>query len=242
MKKIVLLLVLVMNSTVHVSYADAVENWKLVKNADGIQIYTMPLEGSDVDAFRGVVVVDASLTSVLAVINDVPSQPRWMASCAEARVLRRINGNRAIVYRVTKAPWPVSDRDMVIISTVTVAPGGRTAVVTFAITEDHKVPLRPGTVRMKEMEGKWILERLADDKTRVILQVRSNPGGSIPSSVANMASRSIPFKTLQGLRRTVKEPKYMNSFYRSAPPTPRLPATGSGFVCILNDPMRGIIA
>ncbi|HDP79467.1 MAG TPA: hypothetical protein ENN21_01345 [Spirochaetes bacterium] len=202
------LLIILAASVVLNSHSPAAASWKPVSSADGIQVYTQPVEGSDMDAFRGVAVVDAPIESVAAVINDIPAQPRWMASCTEARVIKELGENAVLIYRVTKAPWPVSDRDMVIVSTAVIEPGGRRIVANFAATDNHGVPPRNGVVRIRKMRGQWILEKLSPDRTRVSLTVHSDPGGSLPPSVANRASRDIPLKTLRGLRRIVREPKY----------------------------------
>ena len=41
------------------------------------------------------------------------SYPRWMHNCIEARLVKKMSASERMTYSATKAPWPVSTRDMV---------------------------------------------------------------------------------------------------------------------------------
>ena len=185
-------------------------NWKLVINKNGIKVYTRPVVGSDLDEFKGITVVNASIDVIGEVLKDVPAQPEWMGDCIVARVVKRLAGDDVIVYNVTNAPWPVSDRDVIVKSkTVLEYKSGRVIIYMKAV-KIPLVPIRKDRIRMTELTGNWILHYISRNKTSVLYQVRTNPAGSIPAVIANLTSKNIPFKTLTGMKKIVKKKKYID--------------------------------
>ena len=49
-----------------------------------------------------------------AVIADVPRQTEWMYDCDESRLIRADGPDVVLLYNRTSAPWPASDRDVVL--------------------------------------------------------------------------------------------------------------------------------
>ena len=186
----------------------AASDWKLAIQKDGIDVSTRPVKGSDFDEFMGSADIDASIDVVSAVLKDIPVATQWMADCKENREIRKIDERTSVQFNVTKAPWPVSDRESLCI--VTEKKDEKTGKITFEFheTNDPSVPVGKGNVRMPEISGQWVLTPINRDHTKVIYTVKSNPGGSLPKSLANMKSKDIPFNTLMGLKMMVKKDKY----------------------------------
>ncbi len=188
----------------------AQSQWQEVKNSNGIRVYTRPAEGSPLDEFKGITIVDAPLEVIVEVIRDVDAQPEWMADCIEARVVKKFNDNDYLVYSMNRAPWPVSNRDVVVRSKGTADLDKGTVSIIFSALKDSSVPIRAGVVRMTDLLGQWHLKKIAHSKTEVVFIIRANPAGNIPASIANMTSREIPYRTLQNLKMMVKKEKYIN--------------------------------
>ncbi len=188
----------------------AQSQWREVKNSNGVKVLTRPAEGSPLDEFKGITIVDAPLEVIVEVIRDVDAQPEWMADCIEAKVVKKFNDNDYMVYSMNRAPWPVSNRDVVVRSKGNADMGKGTVSIIFTAMKDSSVPLRPGVVRMTDLLGQWHLKKIAPSKTEVVFIIRANPAGNIPASIANMTSREIPYRTLQNLKKMVKKEKYIN--------------------------------
>jgi hypothetical protein len=186
----------------------AANDWKLAVQKNGIDVSIRPVKGSDFNEFMGSADIDASIDVVYAVIKDVPAATQWMADCKENREIRKIDEYTSVQFNVTKAPWPVSDRESLCI--VTEKKDEKTGKITFEFheTNDPPVPIGKGNVRMPEISGQWVLIPINRDHTKVIYTVKSNPGGSLPKSLANMKSKDIPYNTLMGLKIMVKKDKY----------------------------------
>ncbi len=186
----------------------AQEEWRMVKNSDGIRVFTRPLADSSLDEFKGVAMINASLEVVAELIRDVNAQPEWMADCIEARVVKKYSDEDMLVYNVTRAPWPVSNRDVVVRSRGRVDPKSGKVSITFKAVDEPSVPKKSGHVRITDLLGQWHLKKEGDDKTSVVYIIRANPGGSIPASIANMTSKNIPHRTLLNMKKMVQKEKY----------------------------------
>src|SRR3546814_5649098 len=62
---------------------------------------------------RGTARIDAPLSAVAAVIDDVPAITKLNDVVAKAEVTQRQSATRYRVYAAMKMPWPVSNRDIV---------------------------------------------------------------------------------------------------------------------------------
>jgi hypothetical protein len=186
----------------------AASDWKLAIQKDGIDVSIRPVKGSDFDEFMGTADIDASIDVVYAVLKDIPAATQWMADCKENREIRKIDEHTSVQFNITKAPWPVSDRETLCI--VTEKKDEKTGKITFEFheTNDPSVPVGKGNVRMPEISGQWVLTPIDRNYTKVVYTVKSNPGGSLPKSLANMKSKDIPYNTLMGLKMMVKKDKY----------------------------------
>jgi hypothetical protein len=209
MRKICLLLLLVaMSSAVY-----AGNDWKLKKDKNGIKIYLRKVPGSPLKEFMGVVYFkNTRLSSLVAVLDDTSSYPRWMHKCIEARLLKQVSLYNRLSYTVTDAPWPVSDRDLVAYSEITQDAKTGAVIIRISARPDY-LPANKKRVRVPRMKGSWTFVPAGQGTIKVVYRMHSDPGGSLPAGLANMAVVDLPFRTLTELRKIVKEGKYANARY-----------------------------
>jgi len=62
------------------------------------------------------------------------------------------------------------------------------------------IPEEQGFVRVAQVEGFWKFLPLGADRTQVTYQVHTEPGGSVPSWLANKFVVDAPFNTLKALK------------------------------------------
>lgn len=208
-KQLTLLLVLCAGAVVARALA-AEPAWEQVDDKDGIRVYTRPIPGVDFNEFKGVTVIHARIEVLGMVLRDIPQYPDWFADCKEAQVVERFDDNNVVLHFVQDAPWPVSDRDVVLkVNTDVDYTKGR-AVIKMASVDDPRVKPKPDRVRMRSMTGSFVLEYLAREKTRVTYVIRADPSGTLPGALANTASRAYPYETLRGMRRMARRQKYVD--------------------------------
>lgn len=191
----------------------AEEAWQLKKEKNGIQVFVRKVPGSELKEFRGVTYLKGvTLSSLLATLDITEGYTRWLHNCGEARLLKKVSQHERYNYMVTKAPWPVSDRDSVMHSVVSQNPKDLTVTVRMQSVADFMPPVK-GRVRIPKLAGLWIYKPLDNGSVMVVYQLHSEPGGKLPASLANTAVVDLPYFTLMNLTKIIQEPQYRDAKY-----------------------------
>ncbi len=187
--------------------------WKLKKKDAGIEVYVRDVPGSKLQEFKGVMVLqNTRLSSFLAVFDDTTTYTSWMYEVIDAKLLKRVNLFERFTYTVTRAPWPVWNRDMVSYSVI--SQDQKTCTVTIRLTgKADYIPPVPNMIRVPKMNGLWTFQPMDTGDVMVTYQMHSEAGGDLPPGLANMAVVSLPYNTLLKLRDFLKQEKYANAVY-----------------------------
>lgn len=202
------------------SSARADDGWRLVHREDGIEIHRRQVQGTRHLEFRGRGVIDAPLPRLLGVLRDDARRSEWTERCVDARIIEQMGPRRVISYNRTAAPWPVADRDVVLLAETTADVAARVVRVSFQSVEDPRMPPQRGVVRMPLLRGHWIFApQRGGAATYVEYQILADTGGALPVWMANLASKTLPLKTIQGMRRQAQRRQYpeFEAFLRQQP-------------------------
>ncbi|EQA46958.1 polyketide cyclase/dehydrase [Leptospira broomii serovar Hurstbridge str. 5399] len=183
--------------------------WDLAKEKNGVTVHTRNVEGSELKEFRGKTKVKASLNSVLALLDDNPSYTTWLKDCKKSEAIKILNPKERYIYILNGVPWPLDDRDFIVHSTFSLDKATGAVTYTLRPAANSIVPEKKGIVRGK-IKGYWKFVPKGDE-VEVTYQVHSEPGGSIPSSIANFVVVDIPYETLRKMKDKLEEPKYKNA-------------------------------
>ena len=66
--------------------------------------------------------------------------------------------------------------------------------------------LNPDYIRLKNYQGDWSFQALANNKVKITTSGYADPEGSIPLSVANMFVQQQPYQMLQKMNLELKKP------------------------------------
>lgn len=184
--------------------------WKKVKDSESIAIFTRPVKGSALNEFKAITILNTRIEVVGEILRDINSYTQWVADVIESKILSKANSENMTIYLLQKVPWPVDNREMILkVTTNTNFKIGR-SFIQFVAIEYPAQEVKKSTVRITDMNGSYLLEYLDREHTRVTYTVRSNPGGSLPASLANMAAEDLPFRTMKGIKKMILLPKYTN--------------------------------
>ncbi|MDH1441058.1 START domain-containing protein [Pseudomonas sp. GD03721] len=175
--------------------------WRLEREEEGVRVYLADVPGSKYKAYRGVVTINGDLAAVKAAQEDVEGSCTWVFSCQQQRLLAT-RDDVSELYTRFAMPWPVKARDSVIqVTTRTDADGSVTRLLKAL---PDRLPEERDFVRVQRVDGQWQLKPLADGKVEVAYEAHTEPGGSVPSWLANSFVVDAPLQTLQGLRAKVE--------------------------------------
>lgn len=185
--------------------------WRLARAEQGIDVSIRPVAGSPIAESRAIMKLEGvTLSTVVALIADVPHQHEWIASMDESRVLEVVSPVEQINYTRSKAPWPVSDRDAVVRSKFSFDREKGIARVDTQAEPDY-IPPRDGVVRIRKVDSSWTITHLPDGELEVRYQVHSEPGGSLPAWLVNRIIYEQPYETLLNMRERVKLAQYRDA-------------------------------
>ena len=173
------------------------EEWKVAKNEDGIKVSLSEVPGSQYKAYQGVTTIKAPMAKVLGLQEDAVAACAWIHECKLQKLLKH-EGDQSWTYTQFNTPWPVTPRDSVLL--VTTVKGGDGSLTRSLKGVPTYVPEEKGFVRVAQVEGFWKMVPKGDNLTEVTYQVHTEPGGSVPSWLANKFVVDAPFNTLKALK------------------------------------------
>lgn len=183
--------------------ATAQADWKVKKDEDGIKVSLNEVAGSKYKAYQGTTLINAPLTKVRALQEDVAGACAWIHECKSQKLVDQ-KGDESWTYTQFNAPFPVTDRDSYIHVTTTV--GGDGSVTRKLQGVPTYKPEEKGYVRVAKVDGFWKLVPKGPNQTEVTYQVHTEPGGSVPSVLANKFVVDAPFNTLKALKALAEKP------------------------------------
>lgn len=186
--------------------------WELEEEEKDInlQIFTREVDGSNLKEFKGEMLVKTKLSTIAALLLDGQSAPKWMHQCEKFEVVEQIDALSAVVYFVNGAPWPVSDRDAVVMSVMSQDPETLVLKAEISVVDDL-LPEDDDYVRIPHMKGFWLFEPKAEGQVMVTYQVHANPGGSLPDWLANSVVVDTPYHTMSNMAEMLKKEKYQQA-------------------------------
>ncbi|AXA25140.1 START domain-containing protein [Pseudomonas putida] len=173
------------------------DNWRLTHQESGIDIYLGDVQGSPYQQFRGVVRIKASVRTLSDLQENLRVACKWLYACAQMRLLE-VDGDSTWVYLTTELPWPAQPRDMVLrVRTERLDDG---SLIRRLGADPDKVPEAPGFIRVRQLQGEWIMHPLAERDTEVTYRLQADPAGDVPGWLANRFVVDAPMVTLKTLR------------------------------------------
>lgn len=195
MKSILLLLAIPFMTPLFVQAQGS--DWQLAKDQDGVRVYLSEVPGSRYKSFRGVTLVKADVATLGHLQENLRVSCAWLYACAQMRLLKY--SDEAIwVYLDTKLPWPAAPRDLVLkVSTEQTPDGG---MIRHLQAAPDYIPPVQGRIRVPSLSGTWQMTPKGPKLTEVTYEMRGEPGGSVPSWLANQFVVDAPFESLRMLK------------------------------------------
>jgi len=171
----------------------AQQDCKLKKNQDSIKVYTCHTDTSRFKSIVAEFTLHATLDQLEQLMLDVPGYTRWQYNTIDAKPIKIISESEQIYRTVIEAPWPVTDRDMVVNIKVKYNQLNRGMMIT---TESKAGVLPPadGFVRIPSSRGTWVVQQKNKDHLQVRYTMQIDPGGEVPAWLVNWVCAQAPYQ------------------------------------------------
>lgn len=179
--------------------------WRFEGKERGITISRRERSSHSLSAFKGEGRVQANVLKALAVILDTREVERWAYGVSHARSVKRIDERSELVYLYSDTPWPVRDRDMVVLRTVNIIKPGEEFSVSLRC-DPSAAPTRNGIIRVRSCESSFRLRKLDANTTEIVYEMSLDPEGRLPQWASALVTRNAPVKTLLAIEERASRP------------------------------------
>lgn len=186
------------------------DDWVLKKEKDGIRVYMRSVAGTEIKEIRANFFLKSSLNSVMALLKDVPAYKEWIYRCKEVALLNQPNQNEIYYYQQTLAPWPVTNRDLIVHSHWKQDEASKIIYINGKCMPDY-IPEKDGVVRIRNFSNSWKLTPMQNGMVEIDYQISVDPAGLIPVWLVNLTVAEGPYQTCLNLIKTINNPKYKAS-------------------------------
>ncbi len=180
----------------------AEEDWKLQKNQDEIIVFTRGADDSNIRQARAIVNIKSDdLAAVTKYFLNFENHKKWLFKVESSRVLEKVSDSEYVIYYASEGLWPVAPRDVIL--RYSINSNEDQITITTEVDPDY-LSERQNYVRVWEARSEWIIRRNGSGTNDVEYFNHTNPGGSLPIWLANLAAAKIPFMSLKNLKETIE--------------------------------------
>lgn len=177
--------------------------WELEKDDEGIKVYTREVEGSGFRQYRVMAVMEGTIEGLTEIIRDVGNYPDVFSNVDNSYSLE-LSDSILIYYMISDAPWPVKDRDAIVRLDFLQGPESDFLEIKSQALPGYLEQKR-GYLRLKKIEGSWEVQVLDGGEMDVTLTMHTEPGGMVPSWLANRVIVDGPFEDFKRIKGLLKK-------------------------------------
>ena len=192
-------------------WLQAQSDCEIRKNEKGIQVYSCAVEDSNLKSIKAVFDLHAELDQLVSVLRDVSAYSSWQYRMINPKLIRS-DANTITYYGEISAPWPVSNRDMIVELKFNYDSALRTMEVK-ATGLPAALPAVKNVIRVPEFKAKWHVAETTSHELKIEYELLINIGGAIPIWIMNIAQAEGPYETFSNLKTHIHLKKYQNPAY-----------------------------
>ncbi|MBN8677294.1 MAG: START domain-containing protein [Chitinophagales bacterium] len=190
------------------SSIQAQDDWIFKNEKEGVKVYYR--KTSDVYELKLITSLKVPLSGLVLLLSEVDNYPKWGYKVMESKELNKVSDMETYYYSKLDFPWPLDDRDIIVRSKMEQDPATRRVTATSIAQPDY-LPANKGVVRMRTAKTTWTLIPGPGGWTYVEYYIYSDPGGSLPDWLVNMALEVGPRETIKNIRNFILQEKYQSA-------------------------------
>jgi len=172
---------------------DEVDDISIYQNKQGMIDGVIPLQAKGIIA--------ANVSQILLVLSESNRRQEWLPRWREGRMVQKLSNVSRIETNVTSMPWPFTDREF-------------TYQVNGEIDyQNHSLSLHMKSIDYPKQHndtvsgflhaGLFKIVKIDENRSEFTMMFFSNPNGSIPHWVVNIAQKRWPYIFINSLRKQV---------------------------------------
>ncbi len=179
--------------------------WEYKGEKEGIKIYHQKTPG-----FLHIklsTAVNAPLSGIAALFADVDHFTDWGYKMSESRMLRRVSNTEVLYYAKYDFPWPMDDRDIILLSKLEQDPITRKISIVNTPYPAY-LPDYEGVVRIKNTTTHWFFIPGKDGWVFVEQQIATDSAEDMPEWLIKMTLETGPRETAKAIRKRLLLEQY----------------------------------
>ncbi|MBS1528258.1 MAG: hypothetical protein JST19_21615 [Bacteroidetes bacterium] len=178
------------------------DNWQLVRDDDGIAVYTRRLPSERFKEVKADFELNATEDQLISVLQNISHHKDWSYGTKRTFLISRKNKDTLTYYSEVSLPWPLSNRDLVIQLSFKRDSADHTLRIQ-AKSVPGILPVNPGLVRVPFSLAQWDVKVLPNKLLQIQYTLSTDPGGAIPAWLVNFAASVGPYNSFKKLRELV---------------------------------------
>ncbi len=176
---------------------------ELKKSEDSIFVFACKTKESRYKSVIAHFVLDCSASAFAGALLDVERYPTWQFHNIGTRLLQKIGESEIIYHSKISAPWPATDRDLVM--HLKIKQDSITHVVSIDINAiPNYLALEKDFLRIQVSNVHYTVTPLSKKKIDITYSLYIDPGGSVPVWMLNLAIANGPWETFYNLKKRIK--------------------------------------
>lgn len=186
--------------------------WVKVSSKGGVLVHKMKVPGSKLFAFRGEMVADIHIAKLITILITPKYRKKWIDRYHSSGRIAMPSKIERIYWIRFDFPWPAWDRDFVMYTRAVPDLKRRIFTALIKSIKHKKRPKNKCCVRAEAIRTYYQFKALKQKKgggpkTRIIVEVHTDPKGWLPKWIINNAQKNWPRKTLRNLVKTARNAK-----------------------------------
>lgn len=178
-------------------------NWKLTRSSDGISVYQSAAGNSEYKSIKVECTLDGNYDKLVSVITNVGHYRDWVYNNKTSELLKTTSPSDFYYYSETSLPWPMSNRDAVMHTTITRDSHDGFLKIN-SVTNAGLVSEKSGKVRVPRSNINWYVTAPTPGTIHIVYTFEADPGGSIPAWLVNNFADKGPLESFRKLGQLLK--------------------------------------
>jgi hypothetical protein len=177
--------------------------WKLMRNSNGIKVYTADVENTKYKSVRVTCTLQGNYDKLIRILTDVEQHSDWVYKTKSSKLLKQNSPTDLLYYSEVSMPWPLDNRDAVV--HIVIDKGNLPRFLKIdARSEPNFIAKKEGFIRIPFSHASWHVAMVGANHLNIDYTFQINPGGNVSPWMVNMVADKGPYESFSNLAEMLK--------------------------------------